>query len=202
MKHQEHILAIDANCIETKGSDLQMISVEIPSSEVIIGQRKKLEQDPRFRQIIPYVCLMHDGKIAAYTRTAKGGESRLHGKLSCGFGGHVDLADIEFDADNSVVDLTRTVKRAATREMFEEIDLGFEVKESDIEILEQKIVSSESDVDAVHIGLVAIINVTSEQITSKEDQLNIVGFLTAAEILEYPEIENWTRGLVEFLSKR
>jgi len=201
MKHQEHILAIYADAVKTTSDELQMVEVNIEPGDVMLGQRKKLELSPQFRQVITYAVLQCGDKIAVYSRTASGGESRLHGKVSCGFGGHVDLADIEFDKESSVIYFDTTVKKAAIREINEEVEINRSLSLSDIEILPEKIVSSESDVDAVHIGLVTIIHLDSENISSKEDQLNILGFKTPSEILEYPEIENWTRGLCEFLKK-
>lgn len=48
-----------------------------------------------FKQIIPYVCfnaMNDDGTLMflAYNRPVTGGESRLHGDTSIGFGGHMD----------------------------------------------------------------------------------------------------------------
>jgi len=40
--------------------------------------RAKAEEDPSFKQIIPYAIFHHEGKYLHYTRGKSGGESRLH----------------------------------------------------------------------------------------------------------------------------
>lgn len=200
MKHQEHIVACHAGIIKEDTSTLKMVEVKIENKDIIIGQRKVLEEQPQYRQLIPYTVMQCNGKYATYARTASGGEARLHGKVSIGFGGHLDMADCCLSG--SVIDLEATIKVAALREIEEEVGIKKELQITDIDILPQKIVSSETPVDAVHIGLVAIINLDSEDIVSREDQLEILGFKTPEEILAYPEIENWTRGLVQFLANK
>ena len=47
-----------------------------------------LETNEQLLQVIPYVVLTHRGLAFAYKRGDKGGERRLHAKLSLGVGGH------------------------------------------------------------------------------------------------------------------
>jgi|LakMenEpi03Aug12_release.lakeMendotaPanAssembly.Ray.scaffolds.fasta_scaffold06443_18 predicted NUDIX family phosphoesterase len=52
------------------------------------------EEDERWVQLIPYVLVFDErGQILSYNRGDKGGENRLGGKWSCGFGGHVNDKD-------------------------------------------------------------------------------------------------------------
>jgi predicted NUDIX family phosphoesterase len=54
--------------------------------------RSRAEQDPLFKQWIPYVLLEDsNGAFAAYPR--KGSEARLHGLHSLGLGGHINPVD-------------------------------------------------------------------------------------------------------------
>ncbi len=54
--------------------------------------REAVEEDPAWKQPIPYVLLQApDGRLAAYPR--RGSEARLHGLWSVGLGGHVERAD-------------------------------------------------------------------------------------------------------------
>jgi predicted NUDIX family phosphoesterase len=57
--------------------------------------RAAAEEDPTFKQLIPYIILECDDEIFTYHR--KGTEQRLHGFKSCGIGGHINHTDI-FDA--------------------------------------------------------------------------------------------------------
>ncbi len=55
--------------------------------------RDLAEVDASFRQIIPYVLIRKDGKFLLSERLKKQTETRLHGKLSLGTGGHINPAD-------------------------------------------------------------------------------------------------------------
>ena len=56
--------------------------------------RAAMEQDPTFKQLIPYVIFRHRdqaGRVSLfqYTRGKGQGEARLHAKRSIGIGGHI-----------------------------------------------------------------------------------------------------------------
>ena len=55
--------------------------------------RALAEQDPAFKQIIPYVMVEHGGQVLSYRRTSRSGEERLRHKCSIGFGGHINDTD-------------------------------------------------------------------------------------------------------------
>lgn len=199
MKHQEHIVAIPAALISHEGTGLELIEGEINSSDVIIAQRKMLEQNLSYRQIIPYTVLKCGEKYAAYRRNKQGGESRLHGNVSIGFGGHIDLADVAFNKETSVVDLNETINLASKREVAEELRFADNVVIKNITTFEKKIVSNRNEVDSVHIGLVSIMELNTESVTSGEDQLEFMGFFTPSELKEMPSLESWTEGLLAVL---
>lgn len=45
-------------------------------------RRGDAEEDPRFKQPIPYVVIKREDEVFLYERLAGGGESRLHNKLA------------------------------------------------------------------------------------------------------------------------
>src|SRR5258707_5177979 len=49
--------------------------------------RPPAETDPSLKQIIPYVLLVHEGRVLHYVRGKKAGEQRLVAKGSIGIGG-------------------------------------------------------------------------------------------------------------------
>ena len=60
--------------------------------------RQEVEEDPGYKQLIPYVIFRHrdaGGRqtIFQYTRGTGMGEGRLHRKQSVGIGGHIPVAD-------------------------------------------------------------------------------------------------------------
>src|SRR6185369_4584018 len=112
-----------------------------------LGPRYLLEEDDSFRQIIPYVVLCHEDRIACYRRTVAGGEGRLHGKGSIGFGGHIEAEDVVYEGQR--IDARRTVEAGATREVREEV--------GDVGVISQRwrglLIENDSSVGRVHLGV-------------------------------------------------
>lgn len=77
--------------------------------------RPDAEQDPSYKQIIPYITLCRDDEVFCTRRTNKGGEQRLHGRLSLGIGGHINTLD---DMDSGDI-----FRRGLQRELEEEVFL-------------------------------------------------------------------------------
>ena len=78
--------------------------------------RSRAEQDPAFKQIIPYIVFTFEGTILRYVRGAKSGEKRLVDKASIGIGGHIN------DSDESLFSFDKDAYRAAVhREVTEEL---------------------------------------------------------------------------------
>ena len=68
--------------------------------------RAEMEEDPSFKQLIPYVLFRYrdaEGQswMFRYTRGSGQGESRLHRKQSVGVGGHISLEDAEAPHDSN-----------------------------------------------------------------------------------------------------
>jgi predicted NUDIX family phosphoesterase len=55
--------------------------------------RVRAEDDPSFKQIIPYVVLRWRDQVFHYTRGKGGGEKRLRALRSVGIGGHINPCD-------------------------------------------------------------------------------------------------------------
>ncbi|MFK4132018.1 hypothetical protein ACI2KR_06945 [Pseudomonas luteola] len=204
MKHQEHILAIPSSVVETQiqaGPQpfIGMFPIEFSSGDLKVAQRAGLEKDFSHRQLITYALVSSGDKYATYRRTPKGNEAGLHGAISIGFGGHVDINDVQHV--NSVIDLNKTIELSMSREISEELDLNG-AKVVSFEILSKKIVSNLTDVDKVHIGIIAIMKVDKEVAKSGEDQLDFMGFLSIDELKHLcstDNVENWSKALIESL---
>ena len=65
--------------------------------------RSRAEEDPTFKQIIPYAVFTSGEKILHYVRGAKSGEKRLVSKGSIGIGGHIN------DNDESLFSFDRLI---------------------------------------------------------------------------------------------
>lgn len=55
--------------------------------------RPAMEQDPSFKQVIPYLVLRDGERYFLMQRTAAGADARLHGHYSIGVGGHLNPGD-------------------------------------------------------------------------------------------------------------
>jgi predicted NUDIX family phosphoesterase len=182
----------------------------ILAAQAWIGPRPVLEDDPSFVQFIPYILVRQGDRLLAYVRAESGGEARLHGKFSVGVGGHVDLPDVLVDetlvtekgeeVPINRIDVLGTLTRSACREISEEI--GMAVPESALSWT-HLIHTRATPVDAVHLGLVAIIDVDEAGIAPlafesaiADARFETVAELAAGRVGGVPcEAETWT-GLV------
>ena len=60
--------------------------------------RPMAEDDPGYKQLIPYVVVRDADTVFLMERTDAGGDARLHGKASIGVGGHLNPVDEGEDA--------------------------------------------------------------------------------------------------------
>ena len=180
--------------------------------DVFIGQREALEVNPDYRQVIPYITFTttdSDGvkRYVPYVRTPEAGEARLHGKVSIGFGGHMDAKDAIYN-EKSVLDLGATILAAAEREKNEEIAAKYlnhieELKNIPVTFADQFIYLNGTPVDAVHVAIVmnAVLPAHLEVVAGDKD-LSLLPAMTGAELLAGAEsgdyvLENWTRVILE-----
>lgn len=160
--------------------------------------------DTDYRQLLPYTVfkVVGENKFFTYRRTKKVGESRLAGNCSIGFGGHIDLADVVFDKETSVIDLETTITDASLRELNEEVQISDTLHDlvvnENLEPTKFGLLNDTSDhVGSLHLGIVNIYEVSEDDIQGvAEDELEFMGALTIEEILENNP-ESWTRLIVE-----
>lgn len=105
-------------------------------------ERREAEVTPAWKQLIPYCLVRFEGRFLLFERLAAQGETRLHGKLSIGVGGHLNPVDAEPGGD--------LIVRGARRELAEELRL-----DSGIELTPLGLLNDDQDpVGAVHVGVV------------------------------------------------
>src|SRR5205807_1321574 len=97
------------------------------SAQLLYRNRTEAEQDKRYKQLIPYVLVMCDGKIIRYRRGKGGQETRLHGLFSVGVGGHIS------DEDHGLFSSAVGYKEGMRREIMEEVAVE-EVNESAVAV--------------------------------------------------------------------
>lgn len=165
--------------------------------------RVDCESDFTYLQLLPYAVVMtHDGRIVGYNRPTKGGgEVRLAGNFSIGFGGHVELVDFINAYGNAPVDV---IDSALGRELAEEIEL--ESSNSTVSappangdrVFLGIIRSRDSAVDRVHLGLVYLVLCNTKGMpnliatTPEPDQVINPRILTLEEARAEASPESWT----------
>ncbi len=160
-----------------------------------LGPRPILEEDPTYRQTIPYVILQYQNKIVQYTRTSSGGEGRLHGRASIGLGGHIDLEDVIGDA--SKIDLRQTLGRAAARELDEELGIVEFADKCWMGLL----VDNDSAVGRVHVGVVGLWTLCSAPSGQFEEAIGDVSLKSLDELhSEKNRMETWSAMLLPHLA--
>ncbi len=166
-------------------------------AEFWIGPRDVLEQEPAFRQTIPYVLLRVGDRFIRYVRTRRGSEARLHDSMSIGLGGHIELSDIT--SSGNCVDLPASFRNAAQREVSEEL--------GEVDCIAQEwmgvLVDNDSEVGRVHIGVVGLWTLRSTPAGVTEDAIGEVTLCSIEELERCRAgLEPWSEMLLAYLKAR
>ena len=163
-------------------------------------ERDYAERTPTLKQVIPYSLVSRDGSILLLERLSKGGEKRLHGKLSVGVGGHinpVDQADEhgEFHSGRS----SRLLNAGSQRELDEELHI-----EGTVDVRRYGVINDDSNaVGAVHVGVLQLVTVEGSVEIRELDQL-AGSWKTPSELQQLAEgpanIETWSRMALDSLN--
>lgn len=157
--------------------------------------RSEMEQDPSFKQLIPYVIFRHTDAAGAVSvfqyRRGKGqGEQRLHKKRSVGIGGHISSDDsTEINAYDE----------GLRRELAEEVEIDTPYREQCVGLIND----DESEVGRVHLGVVHVFDVESPAVRSRETEIIESGFRPVSELLaDLDDFESWSRICLEALFQK
>ena len=149
--------------------------------------RSDAENDPSYKQIIPYVIMSCDGKILSYVRGKRAGETRLVGSRSIGIGGHINPVDDQvplFGTDYRDVYLT-----ALAREIEEEVHVAAKHTDNIVALLND----DSNPVGQVHLGIVHHWKLDSENVERREQMITQMEFLTPTQLESAtPPLETWS----------
>lgn len=152
-------------------------------------ERRHAETQPDLKQVIPYATFERGDDLFLMRRLGKGGEARLHGKLSVGVGGHINPVDGAADA----------LDAGLRREIEEEVAVDGTWRAEPAGVLND----DSTAVGAVHFGLVYRVFVEGDVRVRENDALE--GSLTpraeVARLLreERPRFETWSALLLDRL---
>ena len=192
----EHILVIPTSVFHQVGH-FQGFCGEIDRYlEVILNPqhasyrpRPEMEQDPTFKQLIPYCVFRCNGEVFYYQRGTAQGEARLHAKRSVGVGGHVSTLDM----DGELTPYLEGMKR----EIEEEVEIGTGWQEKCVGLIND----DETEVGKVHLGIVHIFDLDNPKVRPREKSMINAGFARPSElVLQIDEFETWSQICHKYLA--
>ena len=201
MTREEHVLVIERKVIEDVGM-FQGLAFDIDrylSNIFVQGiprfmPRSQAERDSSYKQIIPYVIMMHEDKVLSYVRGRRAGESRLVGNRSIGIGGHIN----PIDADNSPLFayLYDNYLTAVQREVAEEITVETPYTDRIVALLND----DSNEVGSVHIGIVHCWNLDKPDVTKREQMITQMTFMSHEELQDVRDtLETWSQKCLDGL---
>ena len=198
---KENVLCFPADSLDQVGlpngwsSDVKTYYLDVMTKKgsLVFIDRELAESDPSYKQIIPYHVIMSDDKFFVYRRGKKGGENRLHSKLSIGIGGHINDSDVGLDETGVI-----TYARGALREIEEEVFISSGYTNDTLGV----IYDDSNDVGKVHFGIVHLIRpVIKEGVTVRDESLDFVGWMTKDDIINNIEdFETWSQIAIKNLN--
>ncbi|HEX6985105.1 MAG TPA: phosphoesterase [Planctomycetaceae bacterium] len=150
--------------------------------------RAEAEEDPSYKQLIPYCVFRCGDRILHYRRGSGVGEGRLLGKRSVGIGGHIS----EEDAGGS----DHPYEVGMRREIAEEVEVGSAFRESVLGLIND----DTTEVGRVHLGVVHVFDLDEPRVSPREESIAEVAFARPADLAaSAAEFETWSQIVLERL---
>ena len=167
-----------------RGKEAELFAVI--EKEHLFIPRPEAEKDPSYKQIIPYITLCRNDEVFCTRRTNKGGETRLHGRLSLGIGGHINTLD---DMDSGDI-----FRRGLQRELEEEVFLS-----GGGDLIPIGVINDDTnEVGSVHLGFFFTMEVEDASVRETEKLEGL--WLKRSELAENTEnMETWSQIACEAL---
>jgi predicted NUDIX family phosphoesterase len=204
MSQTENILVVPRRLFDELGS-FEGLSFEVdrylpalldPTRNLFLS-RPAAEEDPSYKQLIPYLVVRHKERVLCYTRGSSGGEARLHARLSIGIGGHINDGDTRaahFDEASYL--------RAIERELHEELEIAGSYRQRPVALLND----DSNEVGRVHLGIVHLVEVGTPEVRPREEAIAAPVFRTLEELEPLRDrLESWSQiclgGLERWLAR-
>jgi predicted NUDIX family phosphoesterase len=154
---EEHVLVVPREAVITRDGWRGVRTAGLPEVLATIAEfgefrpRAAMEEDPRWKQVIPYLILRDGDAWFLMRRTRAGGDARLHDRWSIGVGGHLNPGDGD-------------VLGGLRREWREEVVADFEPAFEPIGLLND----DTTPVGQVHLGLVYLADARGRPVAIRE----------------------------------
>ncbi len=150
--------------------------------------RDRVEEDPSFKQLIPYILLCHTDaagglSLFQYTRGVGQGEGRLHSKRSVGIGGHISAVDATANGAGD------PYAEGMRRELEEEVAVESPYTARVVGLIND----DQTPVGQVHLGIVHRFDLEAPHVRAREADIVESGFRPVAELLaDLARFETWS----------
>jgi predicted NUDIX family phosphoesterase len=157
--------------------------LRVVSADGLFAPRSTMEENPAFKQVIPYLVLRDGERYFLMRRTRAGGDARLHDLWSIGVGGHLNPGDGDLPG-------------GLLREWNEEVVADF--------VPEFRLVGLLNDdttpVGRVHLGAVYVADAAGRPVEIRETDKLTGSFVAPAEVAAVAgDLETWSRLVFDFL---
>lgn len=157
--------------------------------------RGQAENDPTFKQIIPYVIMAYDDTYFTYVRGKRATEKRLVGHRSIGVGGHINPID---DMPLFSADRRDAYYSAMQREVAEEVQLDAAYTDNVVAILND----DSTEVGRVHLGIVHLWQLDRPAVQKREQMITQFGFFSPSELQSTRDsLESWSQLCLDNLDR-
>ena len=181
-KHEELILGLPRSVVIGHDSWHGIRSSGMERYLSLIGRagqyrkRGEAEQDPSWKQVIPYLLLRDREQLFLMRRTRAGGDARLHERWSIGIGGHLNPEDGD-------------VRTGLAREFHEELHADWEPKLRLVGLLND----DSTPVGQVHLGVVFMAEAAGPVAIRETEKLS--GEFASPETVRagYDHLETWSQ---------
>ncbi len=158
----------------------------LDSANLSYRRRDQVEEDPSFKQLIPYVVLKWRDQLFNYVRGKRAGETRLQALRSLGVGGHINPGDANL-FDNPY-------RQAMLREVAEEVRLETTYQERCLGLIND----DSTPVGRVHLGIVHVFELDQPNVQRREQGLTKAGFTPLDELrAARAEFETWSQFVLD-----
>jgi predicted NUDIX family phosphoesterase len=152
--------------------------------------RSQVEEDPSFKQLIPYVVFRCGNAVFCYTRGKSQGEARLHHLRSLGVGGHVSEEDAHAQKSREAYE------SALRRELDEEVEITSPGRMRLVGLINDDATA----VGQVHLGVVHLYELERPAVLPREEGLAAAEFLAIPAIWVLRlEFETWSQICIDSL---
>lgn len=158
--------------------------LELIEHEAEYRPRDEAEQDPSWKQIIPYLLLRDGARLFLMQRTSAGADQRLHDRWSLGIGGHLNPDD-------------GGVHEGLRREFHEEMAAAWDPEPRLLGLLND----DDALVGQVHLGVVFEADAAGRPLAVRETHKLRGEFVAAEEVRRvYEHMETWSQLLYDHVT--